>query len=277
MIRTLRSDSMSSQIAGYQIRAYRDGDENELVLLFNNVYSEYAGFVPRTVEYWLWCCKSRPGVREEGIFVVDSGGKIIAYAVVADSGEILEFCRDPDNAEKEVVLKLLETAERHVENLGASSIRLNAPKDNEIIREACLDLGYAESSLPFALQVSIVDFPGLIKGILLSKLKSAKADIHGEILLKVKQAYQRDHECVVLKISDGELYVGKSETCRPNFTIEADKRTFASCIFGGMSPKAAIFTGKIKVYPFWKALDSIALLTLLRLDDNWYVPLSDYG
>lgn len=271
------SNPVSGEIATYQIRTYGDGDEKELVKLFNRVYMDYAGFVPRTPAFWLWFCKSRPGIREEGIIIAKLEGKVIAYAVVSDSGEILEFCYDPEYAGEDVVLRLLETVEDHVKDFGGSSVTLNAPKDDHVVRKACNRLEYAESSLPYAFQLSVLDFSGLIKEILLSRLKDVKVDLSGEILLKVKQSSPMGYDHITIRISDGDLQAEKEKSGKPNLVIEADKQTFASCIFRGMNLRTAILTKKIKVSPFWKALQALTFLSLLRVDDPWYVPLSDHG
>ena len=78
----------------YTIRTYLPGDETALVLLFNNQNATLAGFVPRTVEYWRWCCLKRPDVDEEGIIIAKKGDKIVGYCVIGWSGNVWELCHD---------------------------------------------------------------------------------------------------------------------------------------------------------------------------------------
>jgi len=268
---------MSYNSSGYCIRTYKNGDEEEIVKLFNEVYNGYAGFVPRTAEFWLWCCKNRPGVREDRIILADNGEHVIGYAVVSDAGEVLEFCYNPEKAGEEIVLRLMETIESQLRNVGATSVILNAPSDDPTIREACLKLGYFESLPTYAFQLSIVDLAKFLESILLPKLEMVKGHFSGEILLKIKQLSQIDYDYIVLKILNSRLLIEKNRSESPSFTIETDKRTFASCIFGTRNLLTGILSGKIKVSPLWKVSHALTFLSLLKIEQPWYVPLGDYG
>ena len=57
-------------MADYVIRNFVEGDEERIVKLFNEAYGNFSGYVPRTVEYWRWCCLKRPDVRKDGIFLL---------------------------------------------------------------------------------------------------------------------------------------------------------------------------------------------------------------
>lgn len=58
----------------YELRNFVEGDEEKIVKLFNDAYARFSGYVPRTVEYWRWCCLKRPDVRKDGIFLVFDKG-----------------------------------------------------------------------------------------------------------------------------------------------------------------------------------------------------------
>lgn len=262
----------------FQIRDYREGDEKEMVELFNESYKDYAGFVPRSPEFWLWCCKNRPGVRNDGIILADAGGHVIGYTVISDSGQILELCYKPKQNGEEVVSKLLETVESRLRSLGATSMVLNAPADDPIIRRACLELGCFESSSPHVFQLSIVNLAEFLRSILLSRLEKMKDHFDGEILLKVMQSSAPNHyDYVTLKFLDNVLFVERSRSESPRFTIETDKRTLVNCLLGGASLTKNILTRKIKVSPFWKIPRAIGFFSPLKSDEQWYVPLGDYG
>ncbi|TET62287.1 hypothetical protein E3J49_08460, partial [Candidatus Bathyarchaeota archaeon] len=82
---------MSLEACKYKIRSFEDGDENEIVQLFDRIYSDYGGFTLKTPEYWRWCCLKRPDVEKEGVFVVEDGDEnVVGYAVVGGSGNIWE-------------------------------------------------------------------------------------------------------------------------------------------------------------------------------------------
>jgi len=51
---------LSLEACKYKIRSFEDGDENEIVQLFDRIYSDYGGFTLKTPEYWRWGCLKRP-------------------------------------------------------------------------------------------------------------------------------------------------------------------------------------------------------------------------
>jgi len=268
---------ISTEKSAYQFRGFHNGDEKKLVALFNRVYENYAGFVPRTPRFWLWCCKSRPGVRDDGIIIVEVKGEVTAYVVFSDSGEILEICYDRNYVSKKIIFELMEIIEENLRNYGTSSIILNAPMDDFLIREVCGKLGYVESKLPYALQISIIDLPELIREIIRSKTMNKGAQPKGNIILKIKQSSSKDGKPTTLKISDNQVQMEITGIENSDFLIEAETQVFTSCIFGNLDPRIGILTKKIKISPFWKVVDILAFLWMLKLDNHWYIPLSDFG
>jgi hypothetical protein len=212
---------------------------------------------------------------KEGIFIVEAGQKIIAYAVVSNSGEILELCYDPKDAGEKVVCDLLKRIENYDVKLGVSSLSLNAPKDDQTVRKVCRELGYAESSIPYAFQLSIVDLQGLIREILEPKLKNGEVSLSDEILIKVKNSSRAEQ----LNISiPNDIFQNEKRISKKNdIVIETDKQTISSCIFGQPNLKIGFLERKIKVSPFWGVFKALRLLSLLRLDGLWHIPLSDHG
>jgi len=47
---------LSLKACEYRVRGFEDGDEVEIVRLFDRVYAGYGGFTLKTPEYWRWCC-----------------------------------------------------------------------------------------------------------------------------------------------------------------------------------------------------------------------------
>jgi len=73
----------------HRLRTYRRGDGEALISLFNRVYENFAGFVPRTLEYWSWCVLSHPDLSEEGIVVAINAGRVVGYAAIERSGNVV--------------------------------------------------------------------------------------------------------------------------------------------------------------------------------------------
>src|SRR4030042_6661610 len=107
---------------GLSVRTFRNGDEPAIVELFNNVYRGYGGFVPRTVEYWRWCCLKRPDVERNGIFLAFDSERLCGYLVAGSSGNIWEFCV-ADN-DRDIAKTLLSEALDYLEKVRSEERRV---------------------------------------------------------------------------------------------------------------------------------------------------------
>ena len=266
---------MNTNINRYQTRTYKEGDETELAEIFNRVYQQYAGFVPRTAEYWRWSCINRPDVEAEGILIVIDKGKIIGYAVVAKSGNIWELCYDPAYDGKAVISTILEWSTEYVENAGGDSVVFNAPMDDHLLREVCSEFGFAEKPPP-CLFLNVLDFPQFIHEILRLKQEKLK-DYNEELLIKIKNSHGFYDKKISIKIENGTITVNKKTDDSSCVIIESDVSTIVSCILGTRGLLKAFFGSNIKVKPFWKTFKILKLFSLLKIKDPWFSPGTDYG
>ena len=266
---------MTTNINNYYTRTYKEGDETELAQLFNRVYQNYAGFVPRTAEYWRWSCINRPDVETEGILVVTDGEKIIGYAVVAKTGNIWEFCYDPAYDGKTIISTILEWSTEYVEAAGGDSIVFNAPTDDQLLREVCSKFGFAEKPPP-CLFLNVLDFPQFIHELV--GLKQEKLGKYTEeLLFKVKNSHGFYDKEISIKIENGAITVNQKTDKKSCVIIESDVSTIVSCILGTQGLLKAFLYSKIKVKPFWKIFKILRLFSLLKIKDPWFSPGTDYG
>lgn len=266
---------MTNSVSGYVSRTYKEGDEIELVQLFNRVYEDFAGFVPRTSEYWRWCCLSRPDVEAEGIVIVVDGRKIIGYGVVGKTGNIWELCYDPAYNGEEIVSTILEWAVNYVKSVEGDSITLNASLNDHLLRDVCLRFGFAETRPP-SMFLSVLDFPQFIHEILnLKKEKLRKYD--EELLIKVRDSPSWYGGNITIKIRNGNVSVEGEINNDPVVVVEADVPTIVSCILGTTGILKAFFGLKLRVKPFWKSVKILKLFSLLRIKDPWFSPGADFG
>ena len=264
-----------SETDGYCIRTYRQGDETELTALFNDVYRDYAGFVPRTVEYWKWSILLRPDLSREGIAVVVNADQVVGYATVEKSGNVLEFCYDPNHDGKTVVSMLLDWCIDYVKSQGGSSVSLNVPAQDNPIRQVCRELGFTEE--PFSsLFLRVLDFPQLLRKIVDQK-GGLKQHFDETVLINIASVPSWCDNHVFLRVQGGKMTVLTEKIGRPTIRVDLDISTFSSCIFGSTGTYRAILKGQLKVRPFWKIRRAAKLFSLLRLRDPWYVPGADYG
>jgi hypothetical protein len=265
---------MSSQeTKEYSLRTYRQGDEMDLVLLFNKVYENFAGFVPRTIDYWKWCIRSRPGVTDESIVVVSSSDKIIGYAAVAIPGGILEFCYDSTYDGRKIVLMLLNWCIDFVTRQGGSLLGLNVPAQDRLVRQVSRELGFTEE-LFYPLFLRVFDFPRLFKGIV-AQISELKEDFDETVLINIARVPSWCDNHVVIRVKEGKMSVMTAEIKTPTITIDSDMSALSSCIFGSTGIFKEVLKGRLKIRPFWKIPMAIKLFSLLQLKAPWYVPKAD--
>ncbi len=257
----------------YSVRCFRAGDEVEVVRLFNEVYGAYGGFVPRTVEYWRWCCLNRPDVEENGIFIVtdSESGRLVGYVVIGSSGSVWEFCAGGDR--KQVASVLLREAVQYLGGLGVSSVNVNVPND-ELLREAFVEAGFAEvpAEKMFASALSLREvFSVLAAGVRLA----GKFDEY--IFIELESAPFGVETAVYVKIHGGQVEVKDGCSESPSMSVRMDFLALLSVLFAGLGPHHAFFSGKVRVKPFWKTGRFLRFLSSVRVDGPWFFPLSDFG
>jgi len=272
----MRGSSLSKKTCKYKVRSFEDGDEIEIVRLFDRMYANYGGFSLKTPEYWRWCCLGRPDVEKEGLFVVvDGDEKLVGYAVVGRSGNIWELCYDPRSEGEEIVSLLLDEATCYLERAGATSITFNAPKEDYVVNRACRKVGFAAFPPP-KMFLSILDFRKLLSLLVKGKKEKLMARFDEAVLVKLKDAPFWINDTIFIKISQEGVQVDY-EPQSSTIQMETDIITFSSLLFGIVSPFQSLIHLKLRVKPFWKTPTLLKLLSSLRLKTTWFFPLSDYG
>jgi hypothetical protein len=265
---------LAEDLNEYHVRNFRQGDEIVLVDLFNRVYKDFAGFVPRTPEYWVWCCLSRPDVNEESVVIANNGEKTVGYAVVGKSGNVWELCYDPDYNGKMIVSKLLNWILDHLESIESDSVVLNAPVKDKVVREVCQELDFAETPPEFMF-VSVFDLPSLICEILRNKKEMLNTEGIFWFRLKGCPSWYNDNFCI--QIQKNEVSVREKIIDKPELVVDADMPTLVSCILGNENILKAIITSKVHLSPFWKIRKFLKLFSLLRIKSPWFTPKADGG
>ena len=269
-----------SESSQYCLRTYLCGDEESLVSLFNKIYENFIGFVPRTTEYWKWCVLSRPNLEEKGIVVVTNGDKIVGYAAVDKLGNILEFCCDLVPERREVVEMLLCWCVEYTQRHGGNAVSLNAPAQDEVVRQVCRELGFGELPFEFsvgALFLRAADFPQLLREIANQKKKIIEA-VNETILISLRKVPQWCDDHVTMQVREGRITFLKEAAERPSISIDGDVSTFSSAIFGSRGKLLGlILKGRLKIRPFWKIPMAVKIFSWLQIRSPWYLPRADLG
>ncbi len=254
------------------VRTFRDGDEPAIVELFNRIYGRYGGFVPRTVEYWRWCCLERPDVERDGVFLVFENEKICGYLVAGSSGNIWEFCVAEDN--EEATGALLGEAVSYLEKIGVSSVNVNVPSDATFVkglRKA--GFGKVPSAKMF---VTTLSPAALVQTLATPRKEDLEEKFDEEFGVRLRDVPYGVSKEFFMKIHDASVKIAEGFPANPSVTIELGFADFLSILFGDSSASRLFLTGKMKVKPLRKLGAVLALLSMIRLKGSWFFPLSDF-
>ena len=259
-------------MSSYSVRTFKTGDEEDIIELFNRVYGEYGGFVPRTVEYWRWCCLERPDVKKDGVFLAFASDRLRAYIVAGTSGNLWEFCVDEDD--REVAKVLLDQALKYLESLEVSSVNINVPRDAEIVA-SLREAGFGE--LPAErMFVSALNPAALVRA-LVSPSQGRIVSEDYQLSFKLREVPYGVDTGFSVKADGRKVEVSEGSPSVPAVVVELEFMDLLSILFEGASPRRLLLARRIKVRPFWKFNVVLGFLSAVRLRGSWYFPLSDYS
>ena len=256
---------------GLSVRTFRNGDEPAIVELFNNAYSGYGGFVPRTVEYWRWCCLERPDVEKNGIFLAFDGERLCGYLVAGSSGNIWEFCV-ADN-DRDTAKTLLSEALGYLEKVGASSVSVNVPSDANIVEDLC-EAGFGEA---FAARMFVTTLSpaALVQALVNPRKEVLMKKLDAEFGVQLRGVPYGASKEFSVKIHNASVEVEEGFPTKPSVIVELKFMDLLSVLFGCSNANRLLLTGKMRVKPFRKSGAVLTLLSAIRLRSSWFFPLSD--
>jgi predicted acetyltransferase len=254
------------------VRTFKEGDEDSIVKLFNTVHQDYGGFVPRTTEYWKWCCLERPDVDEKGTFLVCTEDEVLlGYLVAGSSGNIWEFCVSEDN--QYVSELLLAEATKYLDMLGASEITVNVPPTPGV-RSALCAKGFDEAA-GTGLFATTLNPTALLQALIGPQETLLTKEFKDTFTVNLHDTPYGVNGTFSLKIENDSATVSPTPQQKNSIVIETEFMNFLSILLGESNPTQMLLTGKIKVKPFWKFHAVLKILQMLRLRDPWFFPLSD--
>lgn len=254
-------------------RNFQRGDELSIVNLFNKQYRKLAGFVPRTVEYWTWCCLKRPDVNEDGILVIKKNEETLGYIVVGKSGNIWELCYDPQYDGKAIVSTLLNWALDYSKSKDCDSVALNAYIGDNLISEVCQELDFG-LSLPDPMFLSALDLPELICNIL--RAKGLHLNDETVFWFNLQNCPSWCLNSFGIKVEKNNVSILK-DSVDSKITIDVEMDKLLVLLFKNKNVVKSILTSKVRFNPFWKILKVNYFLSNLQAKDPWFVPRADMG
>lgn len=248
------------------VRRAQAAEDAELADLFNRVHAGLAGPAVRTAADLAWRCRRQPGCSDEGAILVETtSGKLLGYAFVKDSGDILELVVAPEGPRGRVTSALITACEARAEAAGAERIRVNVPIIDEEVADALAAVGLAPSRAAGRFYVSTMD-PGRLTQILASELGEGMWSRPVEIVLSDPLPWQ-----------PARSVVGSNESSDrgPTLSMECRQRTLNQLLLRGASPWAALMLGRLRIRPVGKTVAGIRLLKRIQIQAPWFHTLGD--
>lgn len=264
-----------------RVRTYRPSDTLPLVELTNRCYAPYAGWVPRTTEYWLWTTLVRPAITAADVLVLEDDTAIVGYTALWEEGVVLDFVLDPDQRPRKrraLAKQLIDAAEQRACKRGFDTLRFTLPISDQLLHAALRKSGYiVEQSEFFFLgilnpQVLLQALGGLRSARLTSmRIRSFVFDLSPAQyprLLPERLMLKLDPSLRVENISDAVEYP-------THCVIRIDMCSLAELIFCGKSIDSLLGQSQLQITPAGTLADVRRLLGALVVDTPWYIPTSD--
>lgn len=264
-----------------RVRTFRSADTLPLVELTNRCYAPYAGWVPRTIEYWLWTTLARPGIDAADVLVLEDDAAIVGYTALWEEGVVLDFILDPDQRPRKrraLGRELIDAAEERACKRGFDFLRFTLPITDHLLDAILRKSGYiVEQSEFFFLdilnpQVLLQALAGLRAARLTSmRTRSFVFDLSPAqypLLLPTRLILKLDPSVRVENISDAVEYP-------THCVIRIDMCALAELIFCGKSIDSLLGQSQLQITPAASLADVRRLLGALVVDTPWYIPASD--
>jgi hypothetical protein len=260
------------KIDEYILAPFSSDDEPEIVDLFNRRYERFAGFVPRTVEYWRWCCLYRPDVKTRGILTVRKKNRLVGYIVIGNSGNIWDLCCASGSDEKIVISTLLSAATDYAKSESIDGLVLNAYVHDKIVHQVCQELDFSQAPSE-TLFLSVLNLPELISSVLKEQKQNFKET---EVFwFKLKNCPPWCVNSFGVKLCSNQVLVSTNDDGFPKTTITVEMTTLVSLMFGNKNLAKMILLGRVRFGGFWKILKVVRFLRLLKSNSPWFTPRTD--
>jgi hypothetical protein len=263
------------------LRAYRPGDEDPIVELSNRCLAPYAGWVPRTVDYWRWSTLLRPGVDPTDILLLETGGKLVGYTALGCDGDVLDFCVDPDQparGRRALIEQLIGALEDHARLRRCDFLTFSEPASDRLVDEALRASGYVVEQNQF-FSLGVLNPQYLLQEILLAR-QSRLAALRNTrfvfeltpgrypFLLNTRLLVQLHPSVEVRDVSD-------AAECPGECVIRMDLCALTELIFSAVTVASLRQQSQLEIRPAASVADAHKLLDAIAVRARWHVPRSD--
>jgi hypothetical protein len=264
------------------VRAYQPGDESSIVALSNRCLAPYAGWIPRTVEYWRWSTLARPGVEPTDILLLEKGGAIVGYtAMLGRDGSVLEFCVDPDQpsrGRRALIKQLIGALEEHARAHQCDDLTFWEPAADILMDKVLRESGYvvAQSQYfsagilnpQYLLQQILAARGEQLTGLRITAFVFELSPGNYPFLLNSRLLVRLEPDVEVIDISDVAEY---PREC----VVRTDLCALTELLFCGATVDSILQRSQLDIQPQASVADARKLLETLAIRGSWHVPRSD--
>jgi hypothetical protein len=262
------------------IRAYRQDDGPSVIELSNRSFAQYAGWTPRTLEYWRWSVLERPGVNERNVLVLESDGRIAGCAVLHESGHVLEFLVDPDGSPRRRrarAKQLIDKLEELARACQVDMLVFSAPLSDRTLDKTLRDASYVVERNDY-FSLGILNPQALLQQLLTARRALMPPMSLRKFVIELKPGQYPFLLMSRLKIQLDPVSVEDISTegdTPGDCVIRTNLCALTEIIFCRMPLDALIETSQLEILPTSASADARALLNALAVDAHWHVPATD--
>lgn len=252
------------------VRTMRSDEAGFLADLYASTYAGYVGWAERSAEDVRWRLLDRPGVSPEDVLVLETASGVAAYAVLRDTGEVVEFVVPPGPAARTNAVTMLAALEQRAAALGIERLRLNIPGDRDDLAAGVESAGFAagQSNLMY---VRLADL-SLLVAASKERIAGELADTPLTVELGVALPNTMTVSSTTFTVEDGELTLDASQ---PDVTITVDELAMAKVMVGVWRPSRAFLARQATVAPLAHWRLAARILGAMQIDRPWYFSGSD--
>ena len=263
------------------VRNFKDEDIEEMVRIFEDYHTKFAGFIPRTPEIWKYLILDRPGLSKDGIFVAQLDEEVVGYTVVgfkkmggAKVATIYELCAK----NMDITSKLLEAANNYAHQYNADYILVQPPPTHSTIHKCLRQCGFIKINEPATkIMVTLINPAKLLEKLAEVFNERQKKECSLKKLVKNdrKLLIKVDENHITIHIKEGKIRVRPGKE-KANVTLEMTSYNFLRMFLGLTSLFRAYLTRKVKIKGISSNITIFKLIKALQPDYDFYFPLTEH-
>ena len=258
-----------------KVRSYRNGDEKEIIALFNKEFTKNAlTFCCRDEKRWTTQFIEHPEVSLETTFIAEAGKKVIGYLIGRISRqdglqvfEILDLVTTSLSSGIVLLHSVDAFSAEHDIDLAVSYSHPDLADLNFLMRHS----GYIALELPVLmtrLSNPKAFFIPFLEYVNKYKAQSVVRLVPKKVLLcigKIRISFNIGSSGIILAKAGIEAHL----------KIQMNMKTFVKVVFCKQSIIKSIFYGDISVKPFRRLSWAIRFLKTFQIELPWYIPIGD--